>query len=100
MGLMLDFTTSTDEAREFCADGLPHAIVYESALGGERFEALRKEILAEVPQFAFIAIGEDGSEVASSLQDGRHYTRVGRDAILSSLPSALLFELSRALPAA
>lgn len=100
MGLMLDFTTSVDEAREFCADGLPHAIVYESAIAGERFEALRKEILAEVPQFAFIAIGEEGNEVASSLHDGTHQTRVGRDAILSSLPSALLFELSRALPAA
>lgn len=98
MGLMVDFTTSVDEAREFCRGGLPHAIVYEAALGGERFEALRSEIIDEVPQLAFIAIGEDGNSVAASLHDGRQQTRVGRDAILHSLPSALLFELSRALP--
>lgn len=95
MGLMVDFTTSVDEAREFCRGGLPHAIVYESALGGDRFEQLRRELLAEVPQLSFIAIGEDGREYESSVRDGHQTTRVGRDAVMTSLPSALLFELSR-----
>jgi len=99
MGLMVDFTTSVDEAREFCRGGLPHAIIYESAIGGERFDQLRRELLAEVPQLSFIAIGEDGREYESSVRDGHQITRVGRDAVMTSLPSALLFELSRGLPA-
>jgi hypothetical protein len=99
MGLMVDFTTSVDEAREFCRGGLPHAIVYEAAIAGERFEQLRRELVAEVPQLSFIAISEDGHEYESSVHDGRQTTRVGRDAVMTALPSALLFELSRGLPA-
>jgi hypothetical protein len=99
MGLMVDFTTSVDEAREFCNGGLPHAIVYESALGGDRFAALRRELVAEVPSMVFIALGEDGNSYESTVDDGHPLTRIGRDAILSSLPSALLFELSRGVDA-
>ncbi len=99
MGLMLDFTTSVDEAREFCRSSLPHAIVYESGLGGERFQALRRELLAEVPSVAFIAIGEDGNDHESSVRDGQTTTRIGREAIQAALPSALLFELSRGIEA-
>ncbi|HEY6134787.1 MAG TPA: hypothetical protein VIW70_12465 [Rubrivivax sp.] len=98
MGLMVDFTTSVDEAREFCRGGLPHAIVYEAALGGESFELLRRELLAEVPLLSFIAIAEEGHAYESSLRDGFQTTRVGRNALMTALPSALLFELSRGVP--
>jgi len=99
MGLMVDFTTSVEEAREFCRGGLPHAIVYEAALGGERFDLLRRELTAEVPQLCFITIVEDGHDYESSLRDGLQTTRVGRNALMTALPSALIFELSRGVPA-
>ena len=99
MGLMVDYTTTVEETREFCRGGLPHALVYESALGGDRFAELRKELLAEVPSLGFIAIGEDGADTETVLPDEHPITRVGREAVLSTLPSALLYELSRGIPA-
>jgi hypothetical protein len=97
MGLIIDFVGSIDEAMAFCADGLPHAIVFESALRGERFDALRNEILAEVPDLVFIELAEEGKDFEVSGFSASGMARVGRDAIMSSLPSALLFELSRGL---
>ncbi len=94
MGLMLDFVTTVEEAQEFCRGGYPHAIVCESALIGQRYERLRESILAELPHFVFIEIDEEGRglQLAGQTPSGR--TRIGRDAILESLPSALMFQLS------
>ncbi|HET9976339.1 MAG TPA: hypothetical protein VFQ20_02805 [Burkholderiaceae bacterium] len=99
MGLMVDFTSSVEEAREFCDGGVPHAIVYESALGGERFGALRQALRAAVPATAFVAIGEDGRGYETTVVDGHPVTRVGRQALASALPAALVFELSRGIEA-
>jgi hypothetical protein len=96
-GLIIDVVPSVAEAAQFCQDGLPHAIVYESALGGERFERLRDELLAEAPELAFIEIAEEGNDYEISSFSGAQSTRVGREAIVASLPSALMFELSKGL---
>jgi hypothetical protein len=95
MGLMIDFVASVEEAAEFCRDGLPHAIVYEAAIAGERFERLRSELLAELPALAFVQIAEHGKAFEVLNQGGRQFASVGRDAIIDSLPAAMLFELSR-----
>jgi hypothetical protein len=95
MGLMVDYVSSIDEAREFCRGGMPHAIVYEGALGGERFERLRSELVAEVPRLAFIRIAEQGKAIEVLNVAGRELSSVGRDALMESLPSALMFELAR-----
>lgn len=97
MGLVVDFVNSVDEAVDFCREGLPHAIVIEAIQNGERFARFRDEILAEVPEFAFIEIIEEGTEFEMSGFSGSRMARVGRDAIASSLPSALMFELSKGL---
>lgn len=95
MGLMIDFVTSVEEAAEFCRDSLPHAIVYEAALAGERFEKMRGGLLAEQPALAFIQIAEHGKAFEVLNQHGRQFASVGRDAIIESLPAAMMFELSR-----
>jgi hypothetical protein len=97
MGLIIDFVNSVDEAVVFCRDGLPHAIVVESVQRGERFAQLREEIIAELPEFAFIEIIEEGAVFEMSGYGNSQIARVGRDVIASSLPSALMFELSRSL---
>jgi hypothetical protein len=95
MGLVLDFVTSVDEARAFCADGLPHAIVYEAVLGGQRMDELRADLRTEVPDFALVEIVEEG-EVFEVARFGQSpVARVGRDALAGALPSALVFELSK-----
>lgn len=95
MGLMIDFVNSVEEAIEFCRDGLPHAVVYEAALAGERFERLRTDMLAEAPTMAFVQIAEYG-KAFEVLNLGTHqYASVGLDALLESLPAAMMFELAR-----
>lgn len=97
MGLIVDFVGSVDEAAEFCRDGLPHAIIVESIQRGEKFAQLREEISNEVPDFVFIEIIEEGNTFEMSGFSGSNIARVGRDVIDSSLPSALMFELSKGL---
>jgi hypothetical protein len=95
MGLMLDFVGSVVEAQDLCLDGLPHAVVYESSLGGDHFEHMRTQWLADVPGISFICIAEQGKAFEVLNVGGRQFASVGRDAIAESLPAALLFELSR-----
>ena len=97
MGLLVDFVASVDEAIAFCGEGLPHALVFEAVLSCGRFDDLRAQILEEVPDFVFIEIAEEGNELEVSGFSSSGMARVGRDALESSLPSALLFELSRGL---
>jgi hypothetical protein len=95
MGLIVDFVNSVEEAREFCRGGLPHAIVIESVLRGDRFNDLRNEVYAESDEVVFIEIIEEGNTFEISGFGGLSMARVGRDAILTSLPSALMFELAK-----
>ena len=97
MSLIIDFVGSVAEATEFCRDGLPHAIVIEAIQAGEHFGRLRDEISAEVPDFVFIEIIEEGAAFEMSGFGGSTCARVGRDVLASSLPSALMFELSKSL---
>lgn len=97
MGLIVDYVSSVEEAVEFCREGLPHAIVVESSLADEAFANLRSGIVAEVPDFAFIEIVDESTAFEISSFSSSQMARVGRDAVQTSLPSALLFELSKGL---
>lgn len=97
MGLTLDFVSGVDAAREFCHQGLPNAIVYESALYDSAFDRLRTDIRQQCPELAWIEITEQGESFEISSFGGMSMARVGRDAIGTSLPSALMFELARGL---
>lgn len=93
MGLMVDFVTTTDEAREFCRGSMPHAVIYDGGMAG--FEALMQALLAEVPNVAFVEINE-GSQAMEVAASGRcQQVRLGLGAVLDSLPSALQYALSR-----
>ncbi|MFZ5549285.1 MAG: hypothetical protein ACOZJX_11370 [Pseudomonadota bacterium] len=97
MGLVVDFVSSIDEAEEYCRDALPQAVIYESSLGGSRFEKLRANVEADLPNFVFIEIAAEGNGFTLSQDGSRQHATIGRDAVLASLPSALIFELSRTL---
>jgi hypothetical protein len=97
MGLTLDFVTTTDAAREYCQQGLPHAIIYESALYDSAFDRLRGDVRQQCPELAWIEITEQGEAFEISSFGGMSMARVGRDAIGTSLPSALMFELAKGL---
>lgn len=96
MGLMVDYVASVDEARQFCSSGLPHAVLFEAALAGERLRELRAEWSRELPSLAFIEIAEQGRELEVRDLGGQRTSRIGRDVLAGALPSALMFELSQA----
>ena len=97
MGLIVDFVSSVDEMTDFCREGLPHAIVVDSAQLDDRFAAFREQVSTEVPEFVFIEIVENGEAFQMSAFSETNMARVGRDALATSLPSALMFELSKSL---
>jgi hypothetical protein len=97
MGLVVDYVSSVEEASEFCSEGLPNAIVIESVLKGARFKQLATDIRTEVPDFVFIEIDEHGAEFQISTVSASGHARLGRDAIMSALPSALVYELTRVM---
>jgi len=97
MSLIIDFVNSVDEAAAFCREGLPHAVIFESIQSGERFAHFRDEIRGEVPDFVFIEIIEEGTAFEMSGVGGSSMARVGREVLAGSLPSALIFELSKSL---
>ena len=97
MSLIVDYVNTVEEAAAFCREGLPHAVVIEAIQVGTRFEALRDEILAEVEDFVFIEIVEEGASFDMSGFSDATMVRVGRDALSTSLPSTLLFELSKSV---
>jgi hypothetical protein len=95
MGLTLHCVHSVEEARRFCEQKLPEAIVYESMLYDSAFDGLRHDIKLQRPEMAWIEIVDDGDAFEISSFDGMSMARVGRDAIASALPSALMFELAK-----
>lgn len=97
MGLVLDFVSSIAEAKEFCKQALPHAIVFESNLRGAAFDQLIIGIRREVPEFVLLELLEAGDTFEISATSPTGVARVGREAILSSLPSALVYELSNVM---
>jgi hypothetical protein len=96
MGLMVDFVSSVEEVQQQCAEAMPHVVVYEASLGGQRFDRLRDELLAQARHLAFIQIAEQGKAMQVMNVGGHQLTSVGRDAIIEALPEALAFELTRA----
>jgi hypothetical protein len=94
MGLVLDFVPSLAEAQEFCRGGLPHAIVYEGVLGGQRFTAFRESLQRDLPQLVFVEVSEEGRQVDMA-QPGRPVARLGRPVLAQALPGLLVFELTR-----
>ncbi len=97
MGLLVDFVNSVEEAEEFCRDALPHAIIYESVLANDRFHRLHVGISSEMPTFVFIEVTPEGNALQLSTGNNDNGARIGREAVMQSLPSALIFELSRTL---
>lgn len=97
MGLLVDFVSSVEEAEVFCQEALPHALVYESALAGQRFDRLCADLQHDLPGIVLIEIAEEGMAFALTGDHGRKRALVGRDSVMESLPSALFYELSRSM---
>ncbi len=96
MELAVNYAADLVEARKSRADTLPQIVVYEAAFSADRaFARWRDELLAHAPDTAFIELSNEGVAMEIVVVDGHQITRIGRDAVVRSLPSALSFELER-----
>jgi CheY-like chemotaxis protein len=95
MGLIVDEVASVAEAATFCADGLPHAIIFDGALNGAGLDQLREGMGAQFPDLVFIEIDEGGDAFEMSGHGNAHVACVTRAAVASALPSVLMYELSK-----
>lgn len=92
---MLDFAATVEQARDYCAGGLPHSLLYEGSLAGAAFDRLQAELRVRAPKMAFVRIVEPGRSFDLVQAGGCLLASVGRDAVLDALPAALQFELAR-----
>lgn len=97
LGLIVDSVHGVAEAATYAREGLPHAVIYEATLADTHFLDWREQVRRDVPGLPFIEIADGGDTLQLSVAGGSRHARVGRAAIRDSLPSALLFELSKSL---
>ena len=100
LGLLSDFARSVDEARTFCKNGMPHAVVYEPTVRGASFEPLRVELLAEAPSMVLVEIvDEDSPRQENTAATAAPRPRARRDSLARDLPGLLMSQLTRSLSA-
>lgn len=95
MGMLIDFVGNAEEAAAWCKTTLPDAVVHEEGLSDPVWQALRTALTQESQRIAFLSIAEQGKAFQVLNAGERQIASVGRDAVLTALPAALLFELSR-----
>ena len=96
MNLAVSYADDIEEARRLSTETRPRAVVYEAAFGVDcAFVRWRDELLARAPDTAFIEVSDEGRVLEIVSAKGLQVARVGRDAVVRSLPSALSFELTR-----
>jgi hypothetical protein len=57
--LLIDHASGIEEAQAFCAGGLPHAIVYDEMLAGERLDTMRDKLHRQAAALVFIEVSAD-----------------------------------------
>jgi len=97
MGLIVDVAATMAEARQFCEEGLPHGILFETAQRGADFAALQAEVLREVPHFCFIELMDQEHQTQLSTATADGLARISRHHLANALTSVLTFELSKGL---
>ncbi|PTT83489.1 hypothetical protein DBR42_15940, partial [Pelomonas sp. HMWF004] len=72
MGMLVDAVTSVAEAEQFCAEGLPHALLFDAALMSEALQQLIAGISRDAPDFSFVEMfdGEHRTQLSTATSDG------------------------------
>ncbi len=89
--LFIDYVPSVMGAHEYCNEGCPQVLIYESAFDGESLRALQARLVQQSPPVALIEITPAGR----GCEVGQVATRVGPDGLKQSLSSVLVMELAR-----
>lgn len=93
--LLIDYVSTSSAAIQYCEDGAPQMLVYESSLDGEALRSLRQRLSRLVSGVAMIEILPQGQqcEMGDGTPDG--VTRLGAEALRQMLPPVMALEMAR-----
>ena len=93
--LVVDYVPSVAAARQYCEDGVPQVLLFESSFDGDALRMLCDRLEDQSPGIAFIEIVPAGSGCEMGGTSGHRITRVGADGLRQMLASVMLLELAR-----
>ena len=96
-GMLVDFVGSLQEAEDFCQDSMPHGILFEAILGGERVDRLRHRLSARAPHLVWVEMAAEGLHALPGEPALGRPARIGRDALSGQLVALLESEYTRHL---
>jgi hypothetical protein len=93
--IFIDYVPSVAAARDYCEDGTPQVLLFESSFDSEALRNLFAQFEARAPGVALIEIVPEGHGCEMSSSTGHRITRVGADGLRQMLASVMLLELAR-----
>lgn len=93
--LLVDYVSTTSAATQYCEDGAPQILLYESSFEGDAMWALRRRLSRLVTGVVVIEILPSGlfCDMADGTPDS--VTRLGADALRQTLGSVMTLEMAR-----
>lgn len=93
--LLIDHVSTVADAAQYCQDGAPHALLYESAFQGEGLSALLADLGRNAPSVVLVEVLPEGQDCEMSAAGTNPVTRLGIDALRNMLVPVLLLEMGR-----
>ena len=93
--LVVDYVPTVAAARQYCEDGVPQVLLFESSYDSDALRMLCDRLEDQSPGIAFIEIVPAGSGCEMGGTSGHRITRVGADGLRQILASVMLLELAR-----
>jgi hypothetical protein len=93
--LIIDYVPTVAAARQYCEDGVPQVLLFESSFDSDALRMLCDHLEDQAPGIAFIEIVPAGRACEMGGSTGHRITRVGADGLRSMLASVMLLELAR-----
>lgn len=93
--LIVDYVPTVAAARQYCEDGAPQVLLFESSFDSDALRMLFDRLEDQAPGIAFIEIVPAGRACEMGGTTGHRITRVGADGLRQMLASVMLLELAR-----
>lgn len=93
--LVIDYVPTVAAARQYCEDGAPQVLLFESSFDSDALRMLCDRLEDQSPNMAFIEIVPMGQGCEMGGATGHRITRVGADGLRQKLASVMLLELAR-----
>ena len=89
--VFIDYVPTVAAAMDYCEDGPPQALIYETSFDSEGLRTLQAKLAKRKPAVAMIEITPQGH----NCEIGEGNSQVGADALHQTLASVLVMELAR-----